>query len=49
MIILVMENVVDGPRKMAKQGNEDLYTRGRRVNNTIMFSVSLAPVGKYQN
>jgi len=44
-----MVDVVDGPCKMAKQGKEDLYTRGRKIDNTLMSSVSLPPVGKYQN
>ena len=39
----------DGPCKMAKQGKDDIYTRGRRIDNTVMCSVSLPPVGKYQN
>lgn len=47
--MFIEDEVVAGPCKMAKQGKEDLNTRGRTVDNAVMCSVSLPPVGKYQN
>jgi hypothetical protein len=44
-----MVDVVAGACQMAKEGKEDLHTRGRRIDNTVMCAVSLPPVGKYQN